>query len=246
MSVWGKVIGGVAGFALGGPIGAIVGAVAGHAVDKIRAEGSEARLEPPTATRQVAFSVAVVTLAAKMAKADGAVTRAEIDAFKRIFHIPPKDMKTVARIFDEAKRDASGFEPYAQQIAIMFHRDRAVLEELLAGLFHIAQADGAVHPAEMQYLRRVAAIFGLETSSFERVRAATTGTQEVDPYTILGVARQASDEEVKRVYRRLSRENHPDALIAKGVPQEFVDKATERMAAINTAYDEVAKQRGLK
>lgn len=257
MSIWGKVIGGVAGFALGGPLGALIGAVAGHAVDRIRGEqlipggarqrpGGGARLGAGEAAKQMAFTVAVIVLAAKMAKADGVVTRAEINAFKEAFHIPPEEMKNVGRIFDQARRDAGGFEPYARQVALLFRREPAVLEELLAGLFHIAKADGGVSPAELAYLEKVAAIFGLNAVAFERVRAMFMGPAEPDPYEILGVDRNASNEEIKRTYRRLIRENHPDALVAKGMPQEFVDLANQRMAAINGAYDRVEKQRGLR
>ena len=244
MSIWGKIIGGVAGFALGGPLGALIGAVAGHAVDKIRAELPEGDVR--TTAKQMAFTVAVIALAAKMAKADGTVSRAEINAFKEVFHVPPEEVGNVARIFDAAKRDAQGFEPYARQIAEMFRHDPQVLEELLGGLFHIAKADGAVHPQELAFLRRVAQIFGFGDRVFERVRAVHVGEGRADPYEVLGIGRHASDDEVKRRYRTLVRENHPDALMAKGMPKEFVDVATQKVAAINDAYDQVEKERGLK
>jgi DnaJ like chaperone protein len=246
MSIWGKVVGGVAGFALGGPIGAILGAVAGHAVDRIRAE-SEGE-EPDVEARQVAFTIAVIVLAAKMAKADGRVTRDEVDAFKQVFHIPPHEMKEVGRLFDEARQEATGYEPYARQIASMFAHDPAVLEELLGGLVHIAKADGAVHPAELEYLRRVAGIFGFDEAAFERIRASFQSEKKAaeDAYTVLGVVPSDTDAAIKAAYRKLIRENHPDALMAKGLPQDFIDLATEKMAAINAAYDQIEKERGLK
>jgi len=245
MSIWGKIIGGATGFALGGPLGALIGVVAGHAVDRIRGEG-EATPEA-SATRQVAFTMAMIVLSAKMAKADGQVTRVEVDAFKRVFHIPPGEAKGVGRVFDEARRDAQGFEPYARQVAEMFVHEPAVLEELLGGLFHIAMADGIVHPAEMTYLRQVGKIFGLDHHGFERVRASHMGgNTEVDPYEVLGLDHDASDDEVKATYRKLIRENHPDQLIAQGLPQEFIDLANEKMASINAAYDTIECQRGLK
>ncbi len=245
MSIWGKVIGGVAGFALGGPLGALIGAVAGHAVDKIRAEGATDAVTAAAGARQVAFTVAVIALGAKLAKADGAVSRAEVEAFKEVFHIPPQEVKNVGRIYDMAKRDARGFEPYAEQVAWMFRNEPAVLEELLAGLFHIARADGDVTQAELDYLRRVAGIFGLDGPAFERVRAMFMGPAEPDPFEILGVSRDASTEEIKRAYRKLIRETHPDTLVAQGLPKEFIDLANERMAAINAAYDRIEKQRGM-
>ena len=245
MSIWGKVIGGVAGFALGGPIGALLGAAAGHALDRMRAGGAGAEGDA-IATRQVAFTIAVIALAAKMAKADGRVSRAEVNAFKNVFHVPPDEMKGVGRLFDEARSDATGFEPYAEQIATMFAHEPAVLEDLLAGLFHIAKADGVVHASELEFLRGVARIFGFDARAFERIRASHVEPKGADPYDILGVSRGTPDAEIKSAYRALIRENHPDTLIAKGLPQEFVDLANEKMAAINAAYDVVERERGLK
>ena len=248
MSIWGKVIGGVAGFAMGGPLGALLGAAAGHAVDKFRGQVQEEEGGPEnlTATKQVAFTMAVIVLSAKMAKADGQVTRDEVDAFKQIFHVPTEDVKGVGAIFDEARKDAEGFEPYAKQIAQMFAFQPAVLEELLGGLFHIAKADGVIHPAEMEYLEKVSTIFGFGPRRFERIKASCLPeTAQEDPFAVLGIESTATDEQIKHAYRQLIRENHPDTVIAQGMPQEFVDIANEKMAAINAAYDQIKKQRGL-
>ncbi len=251
MSIWGKVIGGVAGFALGGPLGAIMGTVAGHAVDKMKAQ--EAGQGPSTFTgygpdaRQVAFTTAIIVLSAKMAKADGQVTPDEIATFKRIFLIPPGEQQSVAKIWGEAKREAAGYEPYAEQIAGLFANEPQVLEELLGALFLIAKADGVMHPEEMKMLTQVAMIFGFDAQAFERIKQIHIGGDDAnDPYEILDIDRTASDAEVKKKYRQLIRENHPDVLMAKGVPQEFIDLANEKMAAINAAYDRVEKERGMK
>ena len=248
MSVWGKVIGGVAGFALGGPLGAIMGTVAGHAYDKMKA-GDAGRIDD-NVTRQVAFTTAIIVLSAKMAKADGHVTREEVDAFKELFHIPADEMNNVGRLFDEAKKDAQDFEPYAEQISMMFAHQPAVMEELLGGLFHIARADGVIHPKELEFLRKATLIFGFSELQFERLKAihmgAAGGADEPDSYQVLGLSREASDDEIKKTYRVLIRENHPDTLIAQGMPQEFIDVANEKMAAINAAYDVIEKERGLK
>ena len=253
MSIWGAVIGGAAGFFLGGPLGGLMGAVAGHAVGKAKAEMSgaqgtgriftnEARVED----RQAAFAVAVVVLGAKMAKADGVVTHDEIAAFKEVFRIPDEEAVNVGRLFNEAKLDAQGFEPYAAQIADMFSHEPSVLGELLGGLFHIAKADNVIHPAELTYLQSVAAIFGLSEAAFETIRARHMPSPGSSPYTVLGISPDASDEDVKKTYRKLLRENHPDALMAKGMPAEFVEVANKKMATINAAYDEVRAGRGLK
>ncbi len=242
MSIWGKILGGAAGFAVGGPIGALLGAMAGHAVDQYRnselAPGGEA-------TRQVTFTIAVIVLSAKMAKADGVVTKDEIAAFKRVFQIPPHEAKNVGRIFDMARADAEGFEPYAEQVARLFQGRPQVLEDLLGALFHIALADGSLHDRELKFLRRVAEIFGFSEADFDRIKSSHAGPDAADPYTVLGVRHDATDSELKSAYRRLIRENHPDKLVAEGLPQEFIDVANEKMKAINVAYDRVAKQRGL-
>jgi DnaJ like chaperone protein len=243
MSVWGKILGGAAGFALGGPLGALLGGLAGHVVDKfsVSAQGEDA----DGATKNIAFTIGVIVLGAKMAKADGVVTRDEIGAFKEVFHIPPEEMKNVGRLFNQARRDAHGFEPYAHQIGRMFKSNPVVLEELLDGLFHIARADGQVTEDELDYLEQLAGIFGLETARWERVRAANLGAGDADPYGILGVARDASDEEIKSAHRRLVLENHPDKLVAQGMPQEFIDLANEKLAKINAAHDQIRKRRGV-
>lgn len=241
--IWGKLIGGAAGLALGGPLGLLVGAVAGHAVDKIRSSPEAGEIKDQT--KETAFTIAVIALSAKMAKADGQVTRDEIDAFKQLFHVPPEELKNVGRVFDLARKDARGFEPYARQVGRMFQTSPAVLEELIDALFHIAKADGVIHPNELTYLQEVARIFGFDEATFARIKAGHMGPDQSDPYVILGVAHDASDDEVRAAWRTLIRENHPDALTAQGMPQDFIDIATEKLATINDAWDKVRKQRGL-
>lgn len=251
MSIWGKIIGGAAGFALGGPLGALLGAIAGHAVDVRRgqaeesAEAEDQSFDDRSATKQIAFTIAVIVLGAKMAKADGVVSRAEVAAFKQVFRVPDHELKNVARVFDQAKSDPAGFEPYAKQIARMFRKDHPVLEELLDGLFHIAKADGRVHDAEIAFLKSVAQIFGFDEAEFARIRESQLGPDKADPYTVLGVSRTASNEQIKQAWRKLVRDNHPDKLMAQGLPVEFVEIANEKLATINAAYDKVAKERGI-
>lgn len=246
MSIWGKIIGGVAGFALGGPLGAILGAAAGHAIDKAKIKSPDGAGYDSN-TRQVAFTTAVIVLCAKMAKADGQVTPDEVAAFKKMFQVPPDEMKNVGDLFNEAKKEATGFEPYAEQIGQLFAHEPAVLEELIAALFIIAKADGHVHPNEIAFVEQVGAMFGFGPNQFERLKTIHLGAAgEADPYEILGIERAATDQEIKSTYRKLTRENHPDTLMAQGVPQEFIDTATEKMATINAAYDTIAKMRGIK
>lgn len=250
MSIWGKIVGGAAGFALGGPLGALLGGLAGHAVDHFGQKAAEAARaergehgDEIDGTRQIAFTIGVIVLGAKMAKADGRVTGDEVAAFREAFHVPPEEVPNVGRVFDRARRESEGFEPYARQIAGLFRRRPAVLEDLMAALFHIARADGAVHEAEIDYLRRVAGIFGFDDRAFARLRATHLGPDPDDPYVVLGAAHDASDDELKKLYRKLIKDNHPDRLIAAGMPQEFVDLANEKLARINAAYDRVLAQR---
>jgi len=242
-------LGGAAGFAIGGPIGALLGAVAGHAVDRLsdQAPGDDARtaLDERAATRQIAFTIGIIVLGAKMAKADGVVSRSEIVAFKQVFKIPPQEEQNVGRIFDQARRDAYGFEPYARQIAGMFSRKSRVLEELIDGLFHIAKADGKVSNEELDFLREVAHIFGFDDADFARIHEGHLGRDAGDPYNLLGVTRAMDNAEIKAAYRKLVRETHPDKLMAKGLPPEFVAMANERLAIINAAYERIAKERNI-
>jgi DnaJ like chaperone protein len=242
MSIWGKIIGATTGFAVGGPIGALVGGLAGHALDRRGIRGDQSGGD---ATKQIAFTIGVIALGAKMAKADGQVTADEVQAFKEVFRIPPEEMKNVARVFDLARKDARGYEVYAEQIAGLFKESPRVLEDLVDGLFHIAKADKTMHPAELEYLVKVSSIFGFDANDFARIKESHLGPDQADPYQVLGVARDATDVDTKRVYRQLVRENHPDALIAQGVPEEFVQIANDKLAAINVAYDQIEKKRGL-
>ena len=148
-------------------------------------------------------------------------------------------------VSDLARRDVEGFEIYAQQIARLFNPGSPVLEELLLSLFHIAQADGVIHQNELAYLDRVSGIFGFDAMAFQRIRAVAGDKDAEDPYSVLGVSVDADTAAVKKAYRTLIREHHPDRLIAQGLPEEFVAAATEKMATINTAYDRIAKQRGI-
>ena len=192
----------------------------------------------------VAFTIGMIALGAKMAKADGVVTRNEVDAFKQVFHVRPEEMHNVARVFNLAKQEVAGYEAYAGQMARLFGGRPDVLEDVMDGLFHIAKADGIVHDMELAYLESVAAIFGLE-HRFRCIRARHLKLTDDDPYIVLGIEPCAEDDEVKQHYRRLVRDNHPDKHIAAGVPEEMIAIATEKLAAINSAYDTVARERGL-
>jgi len=233
MSVWGKVSGAAAGLFVGGPVGAVVGAVVGHIfVDREADPG-------------VTFTIAVVALAGKMARADGVVTDQEFQVFRQVFGVPLEEQGNVQRIFNLARQDIAGYEHYAGQIARLFMGNPAMLEDILDGLFEIAKADGVLHPAEAVFLERVAEIFGFAPGEFRRIRASHFAPELTDPYVILGLSYAADNDELKQTYRRLVRENHPDSLMARGVPPEFIKLATDKLAAINGAYEKIQQERGL-
>ncbi|MDB5740408.1 MAG: Molecular chaperone DjlA [Alphaproteobacteria bacterium] len=234
MSVWGKVSGAAAGLMVGGPVGALVGAVAGHFI--LDREGDPG----------VTFTIAVIALAGKMARADGVVTEEEFAIFRQVFVIPPDQEANVRRVYNMARQDIAGFEHYAGQIARLFVGNPAMLEDILDGLFEIAKADGVLHPGESAFLEKVAEIFGFAPNEFRRIRASHFAPDLSDPYVILGVSYVADENEIKQTYRRLVRENHPDSLMARGVPAEFIKLATDKLAAINTAYERIQAERGLK
>lgn len=237
MSIWGKLGGAAAGLIAGGPVGAALGAMAGHfLVDR--------PVVPGPADPGLAFTIAIIALGAKMAKADGVASGEEEEIFRQYFRVPPSEESNVRRIFRLARQDTAGFEIYARQIANIYRGNPAVLEDILDGLFEIAKADGVLHPDELAFLERVADIFGFAPNEFRRIRASHFPDRE-DPYVILGVAHDAAEEEIRRTYRLLVRENHPDSFVARGMPEEFVKLANDKLAAINAAYDRIARERGL-
>ena len=192
---------------------------------------------------RVAFAVGVIALGAKMAKADGVVTMDEVNAFKEVFKVPEDEIKHVAHVFNLAKQNVAGYETYAERLASMFKSNRKLLEDVLEGLFHIAKADEVLHPREEQFLAGVAKRFGMTDTEFAYIKARHVIGAKRTPYDVLGVTSSVSNEKLKSHYRRLVAENHPDKLIARGLPKEFVSIATKKIAAINEAFDQIAKER---
>lgn len=197
------------------------------------------RLRTPP-ERSVAFTIAVIGLGAKMAKADGQVTRDEVAAFREVFQIAGEDEAQAARVFNLARQDIAGYEVYARRIREMFADDPATLCDLMEGLFHIAMADGFYHPNEDAFLENVSQIFGQSEAQFRSLRARFVEDAPKDPYDVLGVKPGTSLEEIRGIWRRLVRDNHPDAMLARGVPVEAVRLAEKRMMDINTAWDELS------
>ncbi|MEM9425850.1 MAG: molecular chaperone DjiA [Pseudomonadota bacterium] len=193
--------------------------------------------------RSVAFTIAVVALGAKMAKADGLVTRNEVAAFREVFYIPKEEEENTARLFNLARQDVAGFEDYARRVAGMFDSADGTLCDLMEGLFYIAVADGAYHPQEDDFLSRVAQIFGLPEREFKALRARFVPDAEPDPYDVLGVEPGADLDSIRQAWRALVRESHPDRMMARGVPEEAVKLAEKRLIAINRAWETISEGR---
>jgi len=210
-----------------------------------RGEGLAALFGPRAPERSVAFTVAVIALGAKMAKADGRVTRDEVEAFREVFSIPPGEEANAARVFNLAREDVAGYDLYARRIAAMFGHGHPALTDLLEGLYFIAMADGELHEAEEAFLAHVADLFGVNETDHQALRAAFLPGCGDDPYCILGVRRDMTTEAIRAVWRGLVRESHPDRLAARGLPDEAVRLAERRLAAVNAAWDRISAERAL-
>ena len=222
MSIWSRITEALSALAQGEGLSAVF--------DKLRS--------PPE--RTVAFTIAVIALGAKMAKADGQVTRDEVTAFREVFHIAAQDEAGAARVFNLARQDVAGFEEYATRIRGMFDGNPQTLTDLVEGLFHIAVADGSYHPAEDAFLDRVAEIFELPEADYRSLRARFVPDAEPDPHAVLGVSPDTPLPEIRKAWRKLVHDNHPDALVARGVPEEARIIAEKRMVDINRAWEEVS------
>ena len=197
--------------------------------------------------RDAAFTVSLVALSAKMAVADGIVTNSEVTAFKSLVDIPRGSEAQIERLFELAQQDVTGYQSYAKKISRLFGDSPETLEQVVQSLFYIASADGMIHEQELEYLKSISDIFGFDDAKFEQIASAymISDGGDGDPYLVLGLSPDVSDDELRKTYRRLVREHHPDSLIAKGVPEEMLALATGRMAAINAAYSVLSQSRNL-
>ena len=244
MSIWGKIIGGTAGFALGGPIGAILGMMVGGSFDKSAKRFSNTS-QISFQQKQNIFALSIIILSAKIAKADGHVTKDEIFAFKDKFKIPKDEMSEVGKIFNEAKKSSAGYDKIAKQVGSLFADNKILLEELLNNLFYIAESDGDTSVKEIEILKSISSCFGLTENDFQRIFHSRLNNKDLDPYKILGVNRDDNDIKIRKKWIDLNKEHHPDNLISKGLPQEFIDQSNNELSKINFAYDKIKHQRGI-
>ena len=242
MSIWGKIIGGTAGFALGGPLGAIVGMMIGGSFDRSARKFSRSS-QISQQQKQNVFALSIIILSAKIAKADGQVTKEEIHIFKEKFNIPSEEMLEVSKLFNEAKKSSFDFKRIADQVGNLFSDNKVLLEQVLNNLFYIAEADGVTSTNEVEVLRSISQSFHFNETDFQRIFHSRLNNKESDPYKILGVTREESDKNIRKKWIQLSKEHHPDYLIAKGLPKEFIQEANKELSSINLAYDKIKEIR---
>lgn len=235
MSLWSRIAGALSALAAGEGLFVVF--------DYLRGT----KTAPPE--KSVAFTIAIIALSAKMAKADGVVTRDEVTTFRKIFTIPPEEEANAARVFNLARQDVAGFDVYAQKIAAMFKDSTPICTEtgnilidILEGLFHISMADGTFHPTEEVFLKRVAEIFGLSNHCFNTLKARMIKGQSYDPYEVLGLSSNATISEVRKAWRQAVKESHPDAMMSRGVPLEAIKLAEARLVALNAAWEEISRR----
>ena len=246
MSIWGRLIGGAAGFALGGPIGAILGVMAGGAFDRRSKSKSSFNFNRiDNNQKQQIFTISFIILSAKLAKSDGQVTDDEIRAFKEKFKVPKSELNKVAKIFNEAKKDSYGYKEIANQVGYLFSDNKILLEELLNNLFFIAASDGNISVNEVDLLKSISKSFKFSEKDFQRIFQSNLNNKDSDPYKVLGVNRSSTDAEIRKKWIKLNKEHHPDNLIAKGMPKEFIKQSNKELAAINIAYDKIKEVRGI-
>jgi DnaJ like chaperone protein len=190
-------------------------------------------------TKTTTFTIGVIALAAKIAKADGQVSVSEVQMFRSIFKVEPRDEARVAQIYDLFRQDVAAYDVYARQLRRLFDHDTSALKDILDALFAIAMADGQFHEKEENFLRHCAEIFDVSPGCYAEMMARWV-PERWNPHQVLGMIPGDAPEDIRRRYRQLVRESHPDRLIAKGMPHEMVGLATRRMADINRAYAEIS------
>ena len=237
MSIWGSLIGGMIGFSLGGPFGMLLGSLIGGKVSRARARGG---FSAQTQGQRI-FALSLIVLSAKLSKADGQVSREELIAVKDKLKIPEHEIKQVGKIFNQAKEESAGYEPYAKQIAQFYKGNINVLEEVINILFYIAEADGNVSESELNMIQHIAQIFGLNQSQFNSIKESRKSSDKLNPYIVLESKPEDELRDIRKKYLKLSKEHHPDLLLSKGVPQEVIEESKKKMRAINSAWDQIQK-----
>ena len=236
MSIWGSLIGGMIGFSLGGPFGMLLGSLIGGKISRAKVSINNSFAQP-----QQIFALSLIVLSAKLSKADGQVSKEELIAVKDKLKIPENELDQVGKIFNKAKNESTGYEPYAQQIAQIYRGNLNVLEEVVNILFYIAEADGNISKSEMNMIQDIAKIFGLNENQFNSLKESRKSSDKLNPYIVLESNPNDDLSDIRKKYIKLSKEHHPDLLLSKGVPNEVIEESKKKMRAINSAWDQIQK-----
>lgn len=262
MSWWGKLVGGGLGFALGGPIGAMIGAMMGHQFDQSAAsQRGQFGADPGSQERiQAAFFTATFSVMGHIAKADGRVSPQEIQLAKQMMaemHLNREQQEAAVKLFNQGKQADFALDEVLEQFRIECHRKTTLMQVFIEIQIQAAYADGTKHPAEERILRHICSVLGyspdllsqLESLIFTQQRGyqqtarAPSESDLANAYRILGVDSSAPDAEVKKAYRRLMNQHHPDKLVSKGLPEEMIKVATNKTKEIQKAYDLIKEYR---
>ncbi len=237
MSIWGSLIGGMIGFSLGGPFGMLLGSLIGGKISRVRSGSGFRSFAQP----QQIFALSLIVLSAKLSKVDGQVSKEELIAIKDKLKIPNNELDQVGKIFNKAKEESTGYEPYAQQIAQIYKKNLNVLEEVINILFYIAEADGNISNSELKMIEHIAQIFGLNQTQFNAIKESRKSSGKLNPYIVLESKPDDDLNTIRKKYLKLSKEHHPDLLINKGVPKEVINESKNKMRTINSAWDQIQK-----
>ena len=237
MSIWGSLIGGMIGLSLGGPFGMLLGSILGGKISRARARGGFTDI----GQSQRIFALSLIILSAKLSKADGQVSREELIAVKDKLKIPENELDEVGKVFNKAKQESTGYEPYAQQIAQFYKGNLNVLEEVINVLFYIAESDGHVSVEEEKMIENIAYIFGLTQAQYLSIKESRKSSEKQNPYMVLESSPNDDLQTIRKRYLKLSKEHHPDLLMSKGVPNEVIEESKKTMRSINSAWDQIQK-----
>ena len=237
MAIWGSLIGGMIGLSLGGPFGMLLGSLIGGKISRAKSRSSFGSFAQP----QQIFALSLIVLSAKLSKADGQVSKEELIAVKDKLKIPENELDQVGKIFNKAKEESAGYQPYAQQIAQIYKGNINVLDEVINILFYIAEADGNVSDSEFKMIEHIAQIFGLSEIQFNSIKESRKSSEKLNPYVVLESKPDEAIEVIRKRYLKLSKEHHPDLLMSKGVPQEVIEESKAKMRVINSAWEQIQK-----
>ncbi|MEM7469485.1 MAG: co-chaperone DjlA [Pseudomonadota bacterium] len=260
MNWWGKIAGGAFGFAIGGPIGALFGAVMGHQFDKGLSFDHEALNANSQENIQAAFFTATFSVMGHIAKADGQVTHDEIQIANDLMtqmSLNNEQRQAAQRLFNSGKSKEFDYLGVVTQFRSVCGRRSNLLRMFMEIQFHAAYADGSVHAAERAILQDLNRSLGFDDRFLSQLEAAirmqrgeggdysgrSHAEQLADAFKLLGVSDDASDGEIKKAYRRLMSQHHPDKLVAKGLPDEMMRVATQKTQEIKTAYELIKNAR---